>query len=83
MMSIKEQSKTFPLYRVTQSKIVDEDGGEHDTYGIEAVGENGDVLERIDDICLCRSQLEEAVSKMNKGKLALIHLDDVVENIMN
>ena len=72
-----------PTYRVIQTTVTDEDGIPYPTYGIEAIDQNGTVLQSIPDISLDLAAVTTLAQKMNTHRLALVHFLDVVEDFLD
>ena len=68
------------IYRLNETTITDENGEKYTVYGIDAVNDNGYILESHTDIFFDRLKAEEFVSLCNECELELIHLPDVVED---
>ena len=68
-----------PVYRVCAS-TVEIDKVTRTTYGIEAVGEDGDVLARVEDISADRGAVERLAEKCQRLGLAEYQLIDVARD---
>lgn len=62
--------------------IYDEERKAYTVYGIDAISSEGDILLTFSDVFFDRQKAERFVSMCNKGKLALIHLADAVEDAL-
>ena len=68
------------IYRLNETAVADEDGKQYTIYGINAVNDNGYILESRSDIFFDRIKAEEFVYLCNECGLELIHLSDVAED---
>ncbi len=62
--------------------VTDEENRKHTVYGITALDSFGNVLKTAQDIFFCKQKAEEFIELCNSGKLELIHLQNVVEDIV-
>lgn len=62
--------------------IYDENGNKYTVYGIEAVDYRGKVLLSFSDIFFDKQKAKHFVNLCNKNDLELIHLADVVEDVL-
>lgn len=70
-------------YQTTTDVSLDEDNESVSVYGIEAVDRKGHVLRCIPNIFTNRDLAEKFVSLCNAEALELIHLDDVIEDMLS
>lgn len=70
-------------YQTTTDVSLDEDNESVSVYGIEAVDRKGHVLRSIPNIFTNRDLAEKFVSLCNAEALELIHLDDVIEDLLS
>ena len=68
-------------YRIREDCVADEDGVLHTVYGVEAF-ENGELLRAIPDVFCEKSNAERYIEMFNDLELSLLHLDDVIEDIV-
>ena len=68
------------IYRLNETTIADEDEKKYTVYGIDAVNDNGYILESHSDIFFGLLKAEKFVSLCNDCELKLIHLPDVIED---
>ena len=68
-------------YRMREDKVADEDGVLHTVYGFEAWC-NGEAIRVIPDVCCTRERAEYYLRLFNELGLSLLHLDDVIEEIV-
>lgn len=62
--------------------VTDEGNHKHTVYGITALDSFGNVLKTVEDIFFCKQKAEEFIELCNQEKLELIHLQDVIEDIL-
>ena len=70
------------IYELRTDIVFDEDNCEYTVYGITALDCFKNVLITVDDIFFDKQKAEEFVGLCNKEKLELIHLKDVIEDIL-
>ena len=72
------------VYAVTCETLYAEETGRYETYGIEAQDPEtpGKILARIPDIALKEDRVRRFVEQCNRGGLALCHLQDAVEDLL-
>ncbi len=70
-------------YRLNETTVTDEDGEMYTVYGIDAVDESGNILESFPDIFFDLTKAEEFIDSCNICELHLIHLADVVEDVIS
>ena len=69
-------------YTLREDAVTDEENCEHLVYGITAIDTFGNVLKTFEDIFFDKQKAEEFIELCNKEKLELIHLEDVVEDVL-
>ena len=69
-------------YALRTDIVTNEDNQKHNVYGINAVDTLGNILESYEDIFFDRRKADEFIDLCNKEKLELIHLPDVIEDIL-
>ncbi len=72
--------KTF--YNVNARTVRDEEGKPHAMFGIDAVSEDGIVLNSIVDAFGSYEEAEELANKCTELELSPIHLQDVIEDAL-
>lgn len=70
------------IYTLRTDIVTDEDNHKHIVYGITALDRFGNVLNTFEDIFFSKQKAEEFVELCNDEKLELIHLQDVVEDVL-
>ena len=70
------------IYRTRSDVIFDEDGKKHIVYGIEAMTHQNIVITSVSDIFFNERDAQAFVELCNNKKLSLIHLPDVIEDIL-
>ena len=69
-------------YILRTDVVKDEDNKKYTVYGITALDNFGNVLKTFEDIFFSKQKAEEFVELCNHEKLELIHLQDVVEDVL-
>lgn len=69
------------IYKLRTDQILDEENQKHTVYGIEA-WEKGRCLQSVGDIFFDFQKAEEFVRKCNQLELSVIHLMDVIMDIL-
>lgn len=69
-------------YILRADTVTDEDNREHLVYGITAVDTRGNVLESYEDIFFDKQKAEEFIELCNEEKLELVHLENVIEDVL-
>ncbi len=69
-------------YILRTDTVTDEDNRQHTVYGITALNENSETVDTYPDIFFDKQKAEEFVNLCNFEKLELIHLADVIEDIL-
>ena len=69
-------------YKLNETTVEDEDGNVYIVYGIDAADKAGNIIESFTDIFFERSNAESFVALCNECELSLIHLADVVEDVL-
>ena len=62
--------------------MTDEDNNKHTVYGVDALDRFENVLESVADIFFDKLKAEEFIKLCNEEKLGLIHLQDVIEDVL-
>lgn len=70
------------IYKLRTDIVLDEDNCEYTVYGITALDSYENVLMTVEDIFFDKQKAEEFVELCNQEKLELIHLQDVIEDIL-
>jgi len=70
-------------YILRADTVTDEDNCEHLVYGITAIDTRSNVLESYEDIFFDKQKAEEFIELCNEEKLELIHLPDVIDDILD
>lgn len=63
-----------------QDTICDEEKNEYLSYGVEAVGSEGEILSSYSDLFFDRQKAERFVNLCNESGLSLVHLSYAVED---
>lgn len=69
-------------YRLRQDLIQRDDGYSTVAYGLDAVDDAGRILRSVPDLFLDRQRAMDLIALCNALELSLIHLDDVIEDIL-
>lgn len=69
-------------YRLRTDKVFDEEGVLHIVYGIEAFSKSRHKVASIADIFLDKQKAADFIKLCNDHKLSLIHLPDVIEDML-
>ncbi len=69
-------------YTLRTDIVTDEDNNKHTVYGVDALDRFENVLESVADIFFDKLKAEEFIKLCNEEKLELIHLQDVIEDIL-
>ena len=69
-------------YTLRTDIVTDEDNNKHTVYGVDALDRFENVLESVADIFFDKQKAEEFIKLCNEEKLELIHLQDVIEDIL-
>ena len=67
-------------YCLRQDTICDEEKTEYLSYGVEAVGSEGEILSSYSDLFFDRQKAERFVNLCNESGLSLVHLSYAVED---
>ena len=70
-------------YTLRTDIVTDEDNNKHTVYGVDAVDRFKNTLKSVADIFFDKEKAEEFIELCNREKLELIHLQDVLENIID
>lgn len=69
-------------YTLRTDIVTDEDNNKHTVYGVDALDRFENVLESVADIFFDKLKAEEFIKLCNEEKLELIHLQDVIEDVL-
>ena len=69
-------------YILRTDVVTDEENHRYTVYGITALDSFGNMLKTFEDIFFDKNKAEEFVKLCNEEKLQLIHLQDVVEDVL-
>ena len=69
-------------YILRTDVVTDEENHRYTVYGITALDSFGNMLKTFEDIFFDKNKAEEFVKLCNEEKLELIHLQDVVEDVL-
>ena len=69
-------------YTLRTDIVTDEDNNKHTVYGVDALDRFENVLESVADIFFDKLKAEEFIKLCNEEKLELIHLKDVIEDVV-
>ncbi len=67
-------------YQVFCQTLYDENVGEYQTFGIQGIGENGEIVVSVSDVSTNPRQVIKLAKRCTEGDLAPEHLRDVVLN---
>lgn len=69
-------------YTLRTDIVTDEDNNKHTVYGVDALDRFENVLESVADIFFDKLKAEEFIKLCNEEKLELIHLQAVIEDVL-
>lgn len=69
-------------YTLRTDILTDEDNNKHTVYGVDALDRFENVLESVADIFFDKLKAEEFIKLCNEEKLELMHLQDVIEDVL-
>lgn len=69
-------------YDLRTDSVYDEDGALHTVYGIEAFTNKKTKVASIADVFFDKQKAEEFIKLCNDLKLSLVHLPDVIEDVL-
>ena len=69
-------------YRLRTDKVFDEDGVFHTVYGIEAFAKSNRKVASVADVFFDKQKAEDFIKLCNDHRLSLIHLPDVIEDVL-
>lgn len=69
-------------YTLRTDIVTDEDNNKHTVYGVDALDRFENVLESVADIFFDKQKAEEFIKLCNEERLELIHLQDVIEDVL-
>ena len=70
------------IYKLRIDTVTDENNRKHTVYGITALDSFENVLKTFEDIFFDKQKAEKFIALCNYEKLELIHLQDVIEDIL-
>ena len=70
------------IYRLKTDKVYDEEGFLHTVYGIEALNAENLIVASVADVFFDKAKATEFITLCNALKLSLIHLPEVIEDIL-
>ena len=70
-------------YTLRTDIVTDEDNNKHTVYGVEALDNFENTLESFADIFFDKQKAEEFIQLCNEEKLELVHLQNVIEDIID
>lgn len=80
---LKDKKTMNCTYKLNETTVYDEEGNAHIVYGVDVVDDHENIIESITDVFFERTKAEKVVKMCNKYNLALIHLRDVLEDIID
>ena len=69
-------------YCLRTDKVFDEDGVLHTVYGIEAFTKSKHKVASVADVFFNKQKAEDFIRLCNELKLSLVHLPDVIEDVL-
>ncbi len=69
------------MYKLRDDQVLDQNGEAHTVYGIE-LWEDGVCVRAVSDVFFARERAAEFVSLCNRLQLSAIHLEDVIEDVL-
>lgn len=69
-------------YTLRTDIVTDEDNNKHTVYGVDALNRFENVLESVADIFFDKQKAEAFIDLCNEEKLELIHLQNVIEDVL-
>lgn len=69
-------------YILRTDVVTDEENQKYTVYGITALDRFGNVLKTFEDIFFKKQKAEKFIDLCNSEKLELVHLQDVIEDIL-
>lgn len=69
-------------YCLRRDVIRREDGVLYIAYGLDAVDSDGRILRSVPDLLIDRRRVMDLIDRCNALELSLIHLDDVIEDLL-
>lgn len=82
LLQVDDQNPTKYTYRVKTTSISGGQGNSRSVYGIEVLNSIGRSLKVVPNIFLDATQAEKFVDLCNSEELDIIHLDDVIEDLL-
>lgn len=71
------------IYKLRCDTVIDEDGCSYTVYGIAALNTFGEILVIFDDIFFDKQKALDFINLCNTEGLELIHLNDVIEDLLS
>lgn len=69
-------------YQLNETTVKDNDGIIHTLYGIDAVNNKDEVVKSFTKIFYARSKAIDLVTLCNECELSIIHLENVVDDVL-
>lgn len=69
-------------YRLRTDNVSDEEGVLHTVYGIDAFAPNKNRVASVADVFFDKQKAEDFIESCNVLKLSLVHLPDVIEDVL-
>lgn len=70
------------IYTLRTDIVTDEDNHKHIVYGVNALDSFKNVLKSVADIFFDKQKAEEFIELCNEEKLELVHLENVIEDVL-
>lgn len=70
------------IYKLRTDTVTDENNRKHTMYGIIALDKFENILKTVKNIFYNKQKAEEFIELCNREKLELIHLQDVIEDMV-
>lgn len=70
------------IYILRSDVVKDEENNKYTVYGIDALDSFENVIKTVKDIFFNKQKAEDFINLCNQEKLELIHLQDVIEDIL-
>ena len=82
LLKVDEKHQSEYVYQLRKDSISDEDGKPHLVYGIDILSSSGKILKSIPDIFLNEKEAKKFVTLCNSEELDIIHVYDVIEDVL-
>jgi transcriptional regulator with XRE-family HTH domain len=82
LLKVDEQHQSEYVFRLRKDTITGEDKKQHLVYGIDILSSSGENIKSIPDIFLNEKKAKEFVSLCNSEELDIIHIYDVIEDVL-